>query len=53
MKNLETKDKMNELKRVLDIYKDYNELDSLIKKLINKFPNDAKLGEEIRKLYTL
>lgn len=42
---------MNELKRVLDIYKDYNELDSWIKELTKEFPNDQKLGEAVRELY--
>ena len=42
---------MNDLKRVLDIYKDYNELDSWIKELIKEFPNDQKLGEAVRELY--
>tara|TARA_R110002020_G_scaffold263792_4_gene478535 strand:- start:448 stop:582 length:135 start_codon:yes stop_codon:yes gene_type:complete len=42
---------MNELKRILDVYRDYNELDSWIKELINEFPNDQKLGEAVRELY--
>ena len=42
---------MNELKRVLDIYKNYNDLDSYIKKLLNELPNDQKLGEAVRELY--